>query len=221
MLVRRFAAVLEGPRPHLLIEHLEGPTLRSLIRRDGALPAEQLLPLAAHVAAALHYMAGEGWVHLDVKPDNIVMGATARDRPSASPARSSARAGCAARSAPMPTWLPSSATRKATLARSGPPRTSGASAPPLFHAVCGEMPFPRAREDRHSADPLVRFPQLTEPPLPMSGELPRPLRELVSAMLAPRAEERPAPGDVVLALEPRVDALPRKLAFARRGTRIP
>ena len=80
----------------------------------------------------------------------------------------------------------------------------------LFHAVCGEVPFPRAREDRHSADPLVRFPQLTEPPLPMSGELPRPLRELVSAMLAPRAEERPAPGDVVLALEPLVDALPRK-----------
>ena len=26
------------------------------------------------MAAALHYMAAEGWVHLDLKPDNIVMG---------------------------------------------------------------------------------------------------------------------------------------------------
>ena len=41
---------------------------------------EQLLPLAAHVAAALQYMANEGWVHLDVKPDNIVMGVPPRLR---------------------------------------------------------------------------------------------------------------------------------------------
>jgi len=64
VLVRGFDAVLDGPHPHVLIEHLEGPTL--------------LLPLAAHVAAALHYMHEEGWVHLDTKPDNIVMGVPPR-----------------------------------------------------------------------------------------------------------------------------------------------
>ena len=63
-----------APHPHVLIEHLEGPSLRRLIRRDGAIPLEQLLPLAAHVAGALQYMAQAGYVHLDVKPDNIVMG---------------------------------------------------------------------------------------------------------------------------------------------------
>ncbi|HEV2813901.1 MAG TPA: protein kinase, partial [Solirubrobacteraceae bacterium] len=57
VLVRGYDAVLEGPHPHVLIEHLEGPTLRRLIRREGPLPLEQLLPLALHVAAALHYMA--------------------------------------------------------------------------------------------------------------------------------------------------------------------
>ena len=72
--MRGFGAVLDGPRPHLLIEHLEGPTLRRLIRRGGPIPLEQLLPLAAHVGAALRYMELNGVAHLDVKPDNIVMG---------------------------------------------------------------------------------------------------------------------------------------------------
>src|SRR4051812_4346470 len=36
VIVRGFDAVLDGPRPHVLIEHLEGPTLRSLLRRGGA-----------------------------------------------------------------------------------------------------------------------------------------------------------------------------------------
>jgi eukaryotic-like serine/threonine-protein kinase len=69
VLVRGFDAVVDGTHPHVLIEHLEGPTLRRLIRRNGTLPAEQLLPLVAHVGAALHYLSVEGWVHLDVKPD--------------------------------------------------------------------------------------------------------------------------------------------------------
>ena len=70
--------MLEGPYPHVLIEHLEGPSLRSLIKRHGALPLEQVLPLCAHVAAALHYMAEMRMLHLDVKPDNIIMGVPPR-----------------------------------------------------------------------------------------------------------------------------------------------
>src|SRR3712207_5995301 len=74
VLLRGFDVALDGPYPHVLVEHLEGPTLRRLIRRNGPLPPQQVLPLALHVAAALHYMTAEGMVHLDVKPENIVMG---------------------------------------------------------------------------------------------------------------------------------------------------
>ncbi|HEU5142775.1 MAG TPA: protein kinase [Solirubrobacterales bacterium] len=77
-LVRGFDVVLDGTHPHVLIEHLEGPSLRRLIKRDGAIGLEQLLPLAAHVAGALQCMANRGYVHLDVKPDNIVMGVPPR-----------------------------------------------------------------------------------------------------------------------------------------------
>ena len=50
------------PVPHLLLEHLEGPTLRELLERAAApLALEQLLPLGLHVASALHYLAARGW----------------------------------------------------------------------------------------------------------------------------------------------------------------
>jgi len=78
VVVRSFGAVADGRFPHLLLEHLDGPTLAELVQRDGPLALEQLLPLALHVASALHYLAAEGVVHLDVKPSNIVMGGPPR-----------------------------------------------------------------------------------------------------------------------------------------------
>src|SRR5262249_4638288 len=67
-----------GRFPPFLLEHLEGPTLAELIQGHGALALEQLLPLGLHVASALHYVAAEGVLHLDVKPSNVVMGAPPR-----------------------------------------------------------------------------------------------------------------------------------------------
>src|SRR5918992_6010636 len=77
MLLRGFGSVLDGPRPHLVLELIEGPRLSTLIRRHGV-DLEQLLPLALNLCSVLHYLAREGVVHLDVKPRNIIMGAEPR-----------------------------------------------------------------------------------------------------------------------------------------------
>ena len=77
MLVRGFGAVLDGPRPHVVLELVEGPRLSTLIRRHGV-DLEQLLPLALNLCSVLHYLARERVVHLDVKPRNIIMGAEPR-----------------------------------------------------------------------------------------------------------------------------------------------
>ncbi len=45
VIVRAFDAVTDGPRPHVVLEFLDGPRLFTLIRRYGIVP-EQLLPLA-------------------------------------------------------------------------------------------------------------------------------------------------------------------------------
>jgi serine/threonine protein kinase len=68
----------EGPRPHLVLENLDGPRLSSLVRKHGRLQPQQYLVLGIELASALHYLRRTGWVHLDVKPSNIIMGAPAR-----------------------------------------------------------------------------------------------------------------------------------------------
>ena len=72
LLVRAFDTRLAGPRPHLVLEYVEGPRLSTLIRRYG-LSLEQLLPLGLDVARVLRFLAAAGVVHLDVKPGNVVM----------------------------------------------------------------------------------------------------------------------------------------------------
>jgi eukaryotic-like serine/threonine-protein kinase len=72
MLLRSYGAQLGGERPHLVLEHIEGPRLSTLVRRYG-MNLEQLLPLALNLCAVLHYLAHERVVHLDVKPSNIIM----------------------------------------------------------------------------------------------------------------------------------------------------
>ena len=220
VIVRGFDAVLEGPRPHLLIEHLEGPTLRRLIRRHGALPLEQLLPLAAHIAAALHYMAAEEMVHLDVKPDNLVMSVPPR-LIDMSIARSFERAarlrGSIGTDAYMP---PEQCDAAAYRGLVGPPSDVFGLGATLYHAIAGEVPFPRPRGARDSEDRLERFPQLAEEPRPLPDDVPEPLHDLVMRTLAKAPEDRPSAADVVLELEPLVAALPRKLALARRNSRL-
>src|SRR5689334_12690327 len=45
VVVRGFGACVSGRFPHLVLEHLDGPTLDELLTASGALALEQLLPL--------------------------------------------------------------------------------------------------------------------------------------------------------------------------------
>ena len=140
----------------MLIEHLEGPTLRRLLRRGGPLPLEQLLPLAAHLAATLHYMAADGWVHLDVKPDNIVMGVPPRliDLSIARPVDLAASIRSPIGTDPY--MAPEQCAPVEHPGQIGPPADVWGLGATLYHAAVGHRPFPSDRE--------VRFPQLEQPP---------------------------------------------------------
>jgi serine/threonine protein kinase len=218
VILRGFDAALDGPHPHLLVEHLEGPTLRRLLKAERRLPLQQLIPLGLHVAAGIAYMATAGWVHLDLKPDNLIMGVPPRiidlsiARTTERAARTRGILGTDAYMAPeqcgTPEWE----------GRLGPAADVFGLAATLWRAAAGAPPFPRAKGGSGSQDPEQRFPQLVAPPPEPPNGMPPALAELLLACLAREPAERPTARELATGFEPLLGSLPTK-APRRPGRR--
>lgn len=217
VLLRGFDAVFDGPNPHLLLEHLEGWTLRRVLHRGGPLPMEQLLPLALHVAAVLHYLAAEGWVHLDVKPDNIVMGIPPR-LIDLSVARTIGDAAQLRSALGTDAYMaPEQCDPQRYAEPVGSPADVWGLGATLHNAITGEVPFERPPEARDADDPDVRFPQLHAEPGRLPRGTPAPLVALLGAAMRPDPAERISAAELATGLEPLVQALPQRMTFSRRG----
>jgi len=69
----RLYEILWKPSPALILETLTGATLSHLIKRNRRLGLADLAPLGIHVCSAMHYLHHRaGFLHLDLKPSNIV-----------------------------------------------------------------------------------------------------------------------------------------------------
>jgi serine/threonine protein kinase len=174
--------------------------------RDGAIAVEQALPLGLHVAAALHYLAGEGMVHLDVKPENIVMGAPPRliDLSVARTVEAARRLRCAIGTDGYMAPEQCDPERGPI----GPPADVFGLAATLYHAVGGRRPFPRRGAER--------FPQLERDVDPLPRRVPPPLVDLLRAGLSRDPLARPTAAEFASRLEPLVAALPRRMVLGRR-----
>jgi eukaryotic-like serine/threonine-protein kinase len=214
VLLRGFGAVVDGDYPHVLVEHLEGPTLRRLIRRGGPLPIEQALPLGLHVAAALHYMAAEGMVHLDVKPENIVMGIPPR-LIDFSLVRTVERAREIRGSVGTNAYMPPEQCAPGHAGEIGPASDVWGLGATLFHALAGELPFDPPRSTEDDAPLEHRYPQLTEEPRVLPDHVPAELRRAVYAALDKDPTERPRASELALSLQPLVADLPQKVRLGR------
>jgi serine/threonine protein kinase len=69
----------ETGRPWVVMELVDGETLADAIRR-GPMPSEQVAWTGACLADALAYVHGEGLIHRDVKPANVLLGQDGRVR---------------------------------------------------------------------------------------------------------------------------------------------
>ncbi|MCT1712222.1 serine/threonine protein kinase [Dietzia sp. HMSC21D01] len=63
----------EGSLPYIVMELVEGDTLRDLIRMDGPMPLERALGVMADVCGALDFSHKKGIIHRDVKPANVMI----------------------------------------------------------------------------------------------------------------------------------------------------
>jgi serine/threonine-protein kinase len=62
-----------GATPYIVMEYVEGETLRDVLRREGVLQPERAMSLAADICAALDFSHRNGIVHRDVKPGNVMI----------------------------------------------------------------------------------------------------------------------------------------------------
>ncbi|WP_369140220.1 Stk1 family PASTA domain-containing Ser/Thr kinase [Modestobacter versicolor] len=62
-----------GATPYIVMEYVEGETLRDVIRREGRLSPDRAMSLAADICAALDFSHRNGIVHRDVKPGNVMI----------------------------------------------------------------------------------------------------------------------------------------------------
>jgi serine/threonine-protein kinase len=209
VVVRSLRHDVEAPRPHVVLEHVDGPRLSTLLRRHGPLQEQQYLPLAIDLAAALHYFAHLGYVHLDVKPSNVIMGAPAR-LIDLSVARTVDEAaglrhaiGTDAYMAPEQCDPPGTGTP-------GPASDVWGLGATVFEAVAGYRPFDDGDPD---GDTLVeRFPQVAAldggAPYALPERVPEDVAKVVYAALAPSPDERPLPREIAEALQPVLERQP-------------
>jgi serine/threonine protein kinase len=194
--LRGLDAVADGPRPHLLLERVDGPTLRARSRAAGPMDPDAVAAIGIRLAGALAHLADRGVVHLDVKPSNIVLA----DGPvliDFSVARSLERApkvggvvGTDAYLAPEQTGVEG---WRGLIGTAADVWGLGAT---LHRCLAGRRPFRRSRVARDSDDPMVRFPQLSRAPRELPHTVPAPLRDVVEAMLSRDPSARPSAAEV-------------------------
>jgi len=187
----------------LACRYLDGGTLRDLMQRTGALPAQAALPIFGAIIAGIANAHGAGVIHRDMKPQNILLG---RDG-----ALCIADFGAARAVGDEP--LTTAGSRFGTPAYMSPEQALGGDVDArgdlfsagivLYHLLAGENPFVRATP----LETMRAIAQAEVPALPPAA-LPPSLRHLLAALLASNRDARPPDAEGVLrALRPFLEAL--------------
>jgi serine/threonine protein kinase len=213
-IVRGYEARTE-PRPLVVMETLTGQTLARLIEdAPRRLPVTEVAHLGLHLGSAIRYLHGEGWLHLDLKPSNVVAEAGRAKLIDMSVAR---------RPGPAPagvgTWcyMAPEQVRGGAL---GPPADVWGLGAVLYEATTGHAAFdPTWAGGSSDGSETGERPhrQLDGPPAPVRRlrRVPRELVALIDACLHPRPERRPPVDRALRALEPLAGLPPRERRFGR------
>jgi len=190
-IVRAYELV-RSPDPVLILETLEGETVEHLVhRRRHRLPVGELAFVGLHLSSALHYLHGRGYLHLDLKPSNVVSDAGIAKLIDLSiarrPGRGKAGVGTAQYMSP----------EQARGARVGPETDIWGIGALLYEAATARRPFAGRRNGS------VRYEQLerrAEPPA-RHRRLPAAFASLLESCLEPEPAARPTLRELSVGLE--------------------
>ncbi|OBJ68166.1 Stk1 family PASTA domain-containing Ser/Thr kinase [Mycobacterium sp. 1274756.6] len=62
-----------GPLPYIVMEYVDGVTLRDMVQNDGPMPVQRAIEIIADACQALNFSHQHGIIHRDVKPANIMV----------------------------------------------------------------------------------------------------------------------------------------------------
>ncbi|HEX2780485.1 MAG TPA: protein kinase [Gemmatimonadaceae bacterium] len=198
--------------------YVAGGSLRERLRRDGKLPVEDAVRIAGEIGAALGYVHRAGFIHRDVKPENILFAdgmALLADFGVARPASQD----------PNDTAVTSAGLAVGTPEYMSPEQASGETALDarsdvyslacvIFEMLAGEPPFrgasPRSTMAKQVAEPARRLRTLRP-------EVPTTVDDAVARALAKDPEQRfPTVAGFVDALEAPAAVRGRATAWATR-----
>ena len=66
-----------GGNPYLVMEFIEGKTLRRMLRDESRIPVQSIMRMMEDVCRAVHHAHLQGIIHRDLKPDNIMVSRSA------------------------------------------------------------------------------------------------------------------------------------------------
>lgn len=72
-IVRLYTIEMKNAHPFLVMEYVEGDTLREILKKFGALSSASVLGIARECVVALEYAHAHGILHRDLKPENIMI----------------------------------------------------------------------------------------------------------------------------------------------------
>ena len=142
-LVRGLGFGSNAGRPFLVMDLIEGPSLKHVIRERGPLPEAQLRDFGAGLARAVAYLHREGIVHRDIKPANVLIGPDGRarlcDLGLAREEGLSSQATASSDTLGTPCYMSPEQARGPR--EVGPPADVYSLGVTLFHAAAGRPPF--------------------------------------------------------------------------------
>jgi hypothetical protein len=197
VLVHDFGRLPDG-RFYLSMEYADGPSLREILNKRGALPLDRALHILEQLVDAVQHAHGQGVVHRDLKPDNLIL----VRQPSRADLLKVLDFGLAKITAPDYVESRSATPHDEILGTPeymSPEQFMSASNDPradlyaigciAYELLSGAPPFPgRAMEVMHA--------HLTRPPVPLAqkapaARIPPAVDELILRCLAKRPEDRP------------------------------